>query len=313
MEWGMMVEKTDVVIIGGGPSGISAALWCKRLELNHVLLESNNQLGGQLFHIHNKIVDYPGLLVKNGEELRRLLEEQVGVMDCNIKLGCSIASIQSEQNQLQYVINGQKINLKFKYLIYATGSKPRSLGVSGEREMFLRGEVYSATRDKHLFNRKNVAVIGGGDRAFEGAFLLAEAGATVYLIHRSSHFRARNPYQQRVFNNKAINVLKNTTVLSINGSLQVNSVDIVNGEKKQRIVVDAVFIRLGVTPNTSLIVNQVRTDEAGYIEVNQFGETSVPTIFAIGDVCTQPQYSSISTSVGQAMVAVKQISERLKT
>ncbi len=305
------MEKVDVVIIGGGPAGISAALWCKRLDLNHVLFESKQQLGGQLFQIHNKIIDYPGVLADDGRQMQQLLEQQIKTMECNVKLGCLILFIDSLQQKLIYKENKRKKELHYEYLIFATGSKPKSLNVPGEKEMIERGEVFSATRDQHRLKGKDVAIVGGGDRAFEGAFLLAEAGANIYLIHRSTYFRAREAYQKRVYMNKNIKLLTDTTVLAINGEQSVQSLDVIQLEEKRKIKIGAILVRIGVEPNIALLKNQVETDETGYIIVNQLGETSVPSIFAVGDVCTRPTYSSISASVGQAMVAVKQISEQI--
>ncbi len=305
------MDKVDVVIIGGGPAGISAALWCKRLELNHILFESNEKLGGQLFQIHNKIIDYPGVLVNDGKEMQKLLDHQIQTMDCNVKLGCLILFIDHECQKISYKERGNEKEVAYDYLIFATGSKPKSLGVPGEKEMLQRGEVYSATRDKYKFKEKKVAIIGGGDRAFEGAFLLAEEGVSIYLIHRSTKFRARESYQKRVFKNKNITILTDTTVLAINGDKSVQSIDVLHNGEKKKIEIEALLVRIGVVPNTALLNKQVETDEEGYLIVNQLGETSVRTIFAIGDVCTHPKYSSISASVGQAMIAVKQISERI--
>ncbi|NWN94213.1 MAG: NAD(P)/FAD-dependent oxidoreductase, partial [Bacillus sp. (in: Bacteria)] len=181
----------DILIIGGGPAGISAAIWCSRLGMNHLLVEEQKMLGGQLSLIHNRIIDYPGLQAENGEEMRRYFVRHAESLQCRYRVNTRVVKIDAEGKVAVVETGGLKTQIGFRYLIYAAGAVRRKLGVPGEKEMFARREIYSATKDSHLFKGKSAAVIGGGDRAFEGACLLAEAGANVYLIHRSERFRAR--------------------------------------------------------------------------------------------------------------------------
>lgn len=307
------MDNVDVLIVGGGPAGISAVLWCKRLELNHLLLEANKKIGGQMSQIHNKIIDYPGIMAANGEEMQQLFERQLSVLSCNVKLNSSISSINLKENIVVYKDEDVETIVFFKYIIFAAGSYQKLLNVPGEKEMLERGEIYSATKDREKLHGKTVAVIGGGDRAFEGAFLLAEAGANVFLIHRSTHFKARKAYQERVFANKTIRLLTNTTVSAIEGENNVEEITIKQDGVYTTLKADAVIVRIGVTPNSDLVYGEVNTDSDGYIIVNQYGQSSVPSFFAVGDVCTRPAYSSLSTSVGQGMIAAKYIAQLLHT
>ncbi|WP_078555485.1 NAD(P)/FAD-dependent oxidoreductase [Bacillus alkalicellulosilyticus] len=307
------MDNTDVVIIGGGPAGISAAIWCQRLKLQHLVLESSEQLGGQLTQIHNEIIDYPGLMTKNGVEMKTHFINQVKKLACRIETSCNVLSINEHSKEIRYQQNGEIRTLFYHFLLLATGSKQRSLSVPGELEMLQRGEVYSAARDNGLFTSKEVAIVGGGDRAFEGAMLLANQGAHVTLIHRSTHFRARQSFQKIVLSHPNIRIVTNAQVTKIFGTNRVEAIEYECNGKQKTVNVDAVLIRIGVEPCSSLLKDKVEVDEQGYIYVNQYGQTSNPSIFAIGDVVNQPSYSSISASIGQGMIAAKHISEQLNS
>ncbi|WP_026671617.1 NAD(P)/FAD-dependent oxidoreductase [Alkalihalobacterium bogoriense] len=306
------MKVVDVVIIGGGPAGISAAIWCKRLDVPHLLVESHSTLGGQLFAIHNKIIDYPGLVMNSGKELQVLFNSHIEELNCSFQLETSVQSIDPKKQ----VVTVQSISgtefIQYRYLIVATGSKQRKLNVPGENEMIKRGEVFSATKDKGKFKNKSVIFVGGGDRAFEGAFLLAECGARVTLLHRSTEFRARKQYQDRVLSHPNITFITNALVTEIKGTTKVEQLVYEKEGQTNAVDTDAIFIRIGVEPNSSLVSSFINTDKDGYILVNKVGETSNPSIFAVGDVCNLPNYTSIAASVGQGMISAKQISEQLK-
>lgn len=306
------IPHHDVVIIGGGPAGISALIWCHRLGLDALLVERQESLGGQLEAIHNPIVDYPGLPVENGRALRDRLVAHVERLGCTYRCGVDVQACDVRAKRLATSAG----ELAARALIVATGSRPRRLGVPGEAEMIARGEIYSATRDAQRFAGKRVAVVGGGDRALEGALLLAEAGAHVTLIHRSNTYRARPEYLEPVLRHPNVTRLEHAVVTSILGTGRVEGVAVTlrhpDGRHEERLLaVDAVFVRIGVEPNTDLVRGQVDTNADGTLRVDDQGETSMPGVFAAGDVCTPPQFSSIALSVGQGMVAAKAIALRL--
>lgn len=306
------MKVVDVVIIGGGPAGISAAIWCKRLDVPHLLVESYSTLGGQLSAIHNKLIDYPGLIINSGKELQALFSTHVQQLQCSFQLETNVQSIDPAKQIVTINSTKETELLQYRYLIFATGSQQRKLKVPGEDEMIKRGEVYSATKDKEKFKDKSVIFVGGGDRAFEGAFLLAECGAHVTLLHRSSEFRARKQYQERVLSHPNITFILNATVTEIKGTTKVEQLTYNKEGQTNEIDADAIFIRIGVEPNSSLLSSFVDMDKDGYILVDKVGETSIPSIFAVGDVCNLPNYTSIAASVGQGMIAAKHISEQLK-
>jgi thioredoxin reductase (NADPH) len=302
---------TDVVIIGGGPAGMTAAIWCKRLGLMHLLLEKGAALGGQLEGIQNPVIDYPGLPAANGQEIRRQFAEHLMELDCEHRLQAKVTAVdvQAQVVTVQAAEESRVRHLRYRGLILATGARERRLGVPGEQEMIERGEVYSASRDGERFAGRRVAVVGGGDRAFEGALLLAEQGAEVTLVHRSDRFRAREEFREPVLRHPQIRVWTHTTVTEVLGRERVTGVrvrDVAGVEREWP--VDAVFVRIGVVPNSELLHGQVELDEEGYVRVDRRGMTSRENVFAAGDVCTRPLYSSIAAAVGQGMVAAKHLS-----
>ncbi len=304
------MQHVDVIIIGGGPAGISAAIWCKRLGVDHLLLEKKDELGGQFSKIHNEIIDYPGLYAKDGKEMQRMFVEQFDRAGCSYRLGTNILSINQSLQMIKIQQNNKVEEIHFNYLVLATGTNQRKLEVPGEKEMIVRGESYSATADRYLFKNKVVAVIGGGDRAFEGAILLAEAGATVYLIHRSKCFKARTQYTNIAFQKENIKIITDTEVTAIYGDKHITSIDLINThlDKFFSLEVDALFVRIGTKPNTELVQDNIEINKQGLVVVDQTGKTSNDFIYAIGDICTKPLFSSIVSSVGQGAVVAKHIS-----
>ncbi|KEO81658.1 NAD(P)/FAD-dependent oxidoreductase [Tumebacillus flagellatus] len=309
-----MNARTDVLILGGGPAGLSAAIWCKRLGMEHLLLEQAEELGGQLHVIHNEIFDYPGLWAANGLEVKRVFEENVRRVGCALQTGAKVLAIDVAQGVLWWQLPEQRgtrdvSELRFQSLILATGSADRRLGVPGEAEMIERGEVYSASRDRGFFSGKKVAVAGGGDRALEGALLLADSGAHVTLIHRSERFRARREFRSRVMGHPGIELLTYAQVTGVLGTERVTGVEVMlSGGERRRLAAEALFVRVGVEPNSHLVRGQVETDEDGFVKVDEVGQTSAETVFAVGDVCTRPVYSSIAKAVGHGMTAAKHLS-----
>lgn len=306
------MRHVDVLIIGGGPAGISAAIWCKRLGIDCLLLEEQSQLGGQLFNIFNEIIDYPGMRTKNGIEMQREMVKHFVEMDCLYEVNTKVLFIDERSKTVKVKKQAKKQEICYTYLILATGSSQRKLGVSGEQQMIDRGEVYSASADGERLKGKTVAIIGGGDRAFEGAHLLASKAKEVYLIHRSTRFKAREQYVERVISNPGIKVMTDTEVTAIHGDRHVTSIDLESKNKEYKnLLVDAVLIRLGVAPNVELIKGKVATAQNGLIVTDDVHQSSNPFIYAIGDACTTPLFSSISSSAGQGTIVAKHISSLL--
>ncbi|WP_347549895.1 NAD(P)/FAD-dependent oxidoreductase [Pseudalkalibacillus hwajinpoensis] len=299
-----MIKKIDLLIIGGGPAGISAAIWAKRLGLHHLLLEARDELGGQLTSIYNRIIDYPGIIGENGQALKDHFIQHSREIGVNYVTHCPVSTIDWDTRVLKSHSNQ---TYKFRSILISTGSSPRRLDVPGEQEMINRNEVYSATRDREKFKGKTAAIVGGGDRAFEGALLLANAGATVHLIHRSGKFKARNEYRDPVLEHPSVTVHRNAVVKEISGA-RVKKLTVIENESIIHLLVDGIFIRIGVEPNTAPFKDGVILDQDGYVICDRVGRTSIPYVYAAGDVCTRPLLSSITSAVGQGMTAVKCLS-----
>ncbi|MDD1512897.1 NAD(P)/FAD-dependent oxidoreductase [Priestia megaterium] len=307
------MQHVDVLIIGGGPAGISAAVWCKRLGVECLLLEEQAQLGGQLFTIYNEIIDYPGIQAENGIEMQRKMVQHFIAMDCLYEANTKVISIDERSKTVKVKQQETEKEIGYTYLILATGSSQRKLGVPGEQQMMERGEVYSASADGERLKGKRVALIGGGDRAFEGAHLLASQAKQVYLIHRSTHFKAREQYVEKVLSDPGVKVMTDTEVTAIHGKHHVTSIDLKSKNSEcKNLSVDAVLIRLGVAPNVELIKEKVTTTQSGLIVINEVHQSSDPAIYAIGDACTTPLFSSISSSAGQGSIVAKHVSSLLK-
>ncbi|MDE8675405.1 NAD(P)/FAD-dependent oxidoreductase [Priestia aryabhattai] len=307
------MQHVDVLIIGGGPAGISAAVWCKRLGVECLLLEEQAQLGGQLFTIYNEIIDYPGIQAENGIEMQRKMVQHFIDMDCLYEANTKVISIDERSKTIKVKQQETEKEIGYTYLILATGSSQRKLGVPGEQQMIDRGEVYSASADGERLTGKRVALIGGGDRAFEGAHLLASKAKQVYLIHRSTHFKAREQYVEKVLSDPGVKVMTDTEVTAIHGKHHVTSIDLKSKNSEyESLLVDALLIRLGVAPNVELIKEKVKTTQSGLIVINEVHQSSNPSIYAIGDACTTPLFSSISSSAGQGAIVAKHVSSLLK-
>lgn len=303
------MQHVDVLIIGGGPAGISAAVWCKRLGVECLLLEEQAQLGGQLFTIYNEIIDYPGIQAENGIEMQRKMVQHFIDMDCLYEANTKVISIDERSKTVKVKQQETEKEIGYTYLILATGSSQRKLRVPGEQQMIDRGEVYSASADGERLKGKRVALIGGGDRAFEGAHLLASKAKEVYLIHRSTHFKAREQYVEKVLSDPGVKVMTDTEVTAIHGENHVTSIDLKSKNSEcENLSVDAVLIRLGIAPNVELIKEKVTTTQSGLIVINEVHQSSNPAIYAIGDACTTPLFSSISSSAGQGAIVAKQLS-----
>jgi thioredoxin reductase (NADPH) len=306
------LQHVDVLIIGGGPAGISAAIWCKRLGVKCLLLEEQAQLGGQLLAIFNEIIDYPGIQAENGIEMQRKMVKHFIDMGCLYEVNTKVLSINERSKTVKVKQQEKEKEICYTYLILATGSSQRKLGVPGEQQMIDRGEVYSASADGERLKGKKVALIGGGDRAFEGAHLLASKAKEVYLIHRSTHFKAREQYVEKVLSAPGVKVMTDTEVTAIHGKHHVTSIDLKSKNNEcQNLLVDAVLIRLGVAPNVELIKEKVTTTQSGLIVINEVHQSSTPSIYAIGDACTTPLFSSISSSAGQGAIVAKHLSSML--
>ncbi len=299
----------DVLIIGAGPAGLSAARWCDELGLDTLVLEQSEELGGQLLSVHNPIENYLGVRAKNGRELRDRFVEQTKDCDFDLWTNVEIASVDLKAKRI-VLRSGEE--LQAISIIIATGLRRRQLGIPGEDEFAGRGMIESGERDREAFAGKDVCVIGGGDAAAENALLLAEVCSTVTLVQRRKKLRARREFVEQLHTNHCVTVFSESVVRRIIGRAQVEAVEIerAGAIKPFQMAVQGVIVRIGFAPNTELFRDEIDLDEHGYIVISAAQETSVANVFALGDVAN-PLAPTISTAVGNGATAAKVISSRL--
>ena len=299
----------DVIIIGAGPAGLSAARWCDELGLDTLLLEQSDKIGGQLHHIYNPIGNYFGVPAANGNELLQEFNKDLAAADFDQWTGVSIQSIDLRARRVVLATGEQ---LQSIAIIIATGVRRRELGIAGEREFVGKGIIESGTRDRETFLGQDVCVVGGGDAAAENAILLADKCATVTLVHRGKKLRARREFLEQLQTNHCITVFTESVLTRIIGHECVEAVEISRREglKPFQLAVRGVLVRIGVEPNVELFREQVALDGRGYIAVNSEHETNVPFVFAVGDV-SNPSAPTISSAVGAGATAAKVIGSRL--
>ena len=299
----------DVIIIGAGPAGLSAALWCEELGLDALVLESAAEVGGQLLRVYNPIENYLGLRPENGAQLRDRFAEQLEDKSFDLWTQVEIESVELSAKRVR-LRSGE--SLQAVALVLATGVRRRRLGVPGEEEFAGRGVLESGRRDRDSVAGRDVLVVGGGDAAAENALLLAEVCPTVTLVHRGKKLSARAGFVERIRGEHCITVFTEATLQRIFGRDEVEAVEILRAGalKPFQMAVGGVLIRVGVEPNTGLFRDQLRTDARGYVVVSSEQETSVENVFAVGDV-SNPLAPTVSGATGAGATAAKVIAARL--
>ncbi len=297
-------QKSDVIILGAGPAGLSAALWADELKIGATVFESGHEPGGQLNFTFNRIDNHLGLSAPNGASVRNTFLEQLESRKIGIRYGKTVKKLLPYDKMIVFE-DGSAV--EFGFLVIATGVSRRKLLIPGESEFKENGILFSGKRDSAKVRDKKVVVVGGGDAAFENALILQDLAAEVILVHRRGSFTAREEFVYQVQQCQKINVLTDCVVTEIGGTAAVEFVEIENVISRERttIEIDAVVIRVGVSPNSEFTRHILKT-EAGYITISSNCETNVPGVFAIGDVAN-PLAPTISSAVGMGSTALKAI------
>lgn len=289
----------DLLIVGAGIAGISTAIWARRLGLSCAVLEGADRAGGQLWRIAQPIADYPGLAPASGGEMAARLQQQAVDSDADLLYGCPVQVV----NAAERTCSTDEGTVCGRLLVMATGLLPRRLGVPGEDLPAELGLVRRPSQEPDWFRGRRVAVVGGGDRAAENALLLAPIAAQVWLLHRGDRLRARQAFQESQQQAAGVSVVPSAAVTSIGWTgLEL---ELSLSGTPDRLPVDALCLYIGNRPNSDLVRGQVGQDPEGYIEVDRHGQTSMPGVYAVGDVCTAPAYQSLSVAAGQAMMVAK--------
>lgn len=304
-----MENLYDVIVIGSGPAGLTAGIYGRRAGLSTLVIEGNYIQGGQILNTY-EVDNYPGLPGISGMDLADKMKDHMMAQGTDI-LRARVTGITVEGDVK--VVHTPKEEVQGKTVILAAGAVHRKLGVPGEEEFTGRGVSYCATCDGAFFRDKTVAVIGGGDVAVEDAIFLARACKKVYMIHRRDELRAAKSLQEALFHTPQVEMCWNKTVSEIGGEQQVQwiTVDSTTGEESVRLDVDGVFVAVGITPDTEFVKDLVQLDKGGYIVAGEDGKTSVPGIYAAGDIRTKP-LRQIITAAADGANCITSVEEYLR-
>ena len=276
----------DVIIIGNGPAGLSAGIYAKRAGLNALMISDSPLAGGQITSTY-EVDNYPGLPKISGFDLGDKMKEHADNFGMEYETGRVNEIVDKGKSKVLKTDDGKE--LETKTVVIATGADHRKLMTPGEEELTGMGVSYCATCDGAFFRNKTVAVVGGGDVALEDAIFLSRFAAKVYLIHRRDEFRGAKVLQNQIFANEKIECIYDTVVDEIVGSDKVEKVIVTNKKTgiQNDIALDGVFIAVGITPNLNNIEGLPSRDEGGYIIADESCETSIPGVYAAGDVRTK--------------------------
>ena len=305
------MSEYDVVIVGGGPAGLAAALYTARMNLKTVILD-RGPLGGQLLNTE-LVEDYPGFDSILGSELAMKMGEHARRFGVEVRDFEPVKEIDVEGvTKVVRLESGEE--LRAPALIMAAGGLPRYLEVPGEKEFWGRGVSYCAVCDGAFFKGQELAVVGGGDAAVEEGEFLTRYASKVYILHRRSELRAQPILVERARKNPKIQFIFDAHVQKITGDNKVQSIVYEQHGEQKELRVGGVFIFIGFVPNSSLLKVHVDHDEAGYLLTDRNMQTSVEGIWAVGDVRSQLT-KQIATAVGDgttAAVAAQQYISSLK-
>jgi thioredoxin reductase (NADPH) len=304
------MERYDIIIIGGGPAGLTAGLYTSRAGLKSLLIE-RGMLGGQMVNAA-LVENYPGFPEGiAGSELGSLMHQQA------VKYGLEVITA-----EVTHVIKGQPYNVattggsfEAATIIIATGSEYRKLAVPGEERLSGRGVSYCATCDGFFFRNREVAVVGGGDTAITDALELSQHASKVYVIHRRDQLRAGKVLQQRAFAHPKLEFIWSTVVEEVLGEETLSGLKLRNVKTGQQslLTVDGVFVAVGLMPNSQSFSDILELDHAGCIVTDEMMATSAPGIFAVGDIRrNSPRQiaASVGDGVAAAMSAFRYIQEQ---
>lgn len=302
-------RKYDVIILGSGPAGLTAAIYTARAKLQTLVI-SGNLPGGQLMTTSD-VENFPGFPEGIfGPELMMKMRHQAERFEATVM---DDAATQVDFQHRPFRILTTDKEFEADAVIVATGASPRKLGLKGEEKFGGKGVSYCATCDGPFFKDEELVVVGGGDSAVEEATFLTKFAKKVMVVHRRDKLRASRILQERAFDNPKIKFLWNTVVTDITGDNKVHSVtlhDVKNNEEK-KMDVGGVFVAIGHEPNTQIFKGQLEMDEAGYLKIRNHTHTSVEGVFAAGDVHDH-RYRQAVTAAGFGCMAAMDVEKYLQ-
>lgn len=299
----------DLIIIGAGPAGLSAAVYGIRAGLDLIVIEQTPMGGGQVIDT-SEVDNYLGLPGIGGFELGQKFRQHADALGVVFRSGKVVSIQDGDGGKVVETADGTKYEARA--LILAGGAQHAKLGVPGEDSFRGQGVSYCATCDGAFFRKRDVAVIGGGDVAVEDAVYLAALCRKVYLIHRRDSLRAAKSLQNKLFSCENVEVVWDSTLQKINGSDLVESITVrqIRENSERELAVEGVFIAVGMKPNTEAYRQTVACDESGYLIAGEDCATNIPGIFAAGDIRTKT-LRQIVTAVSDGACAVASVERYL--
>ncbi|HOK29054.1 MAG TPA: thioredoxin-disulfide reductase [bacterium] len=295
------MTEVELIIVGGGPAGLTSAIYSARALIDTLVIEK--MLPGGQPVLTTFIENYPGFPEGiSGPELAERLESQAGKFGAKIITSRPVLNISRKEEGFE--IKTEMESFLGKAVIVATGTSPRKLNVPGEEEFTGRGVSYCAVCDGAFYRDRVVAVVGGGDSAMDESIYLTRFASKVFVIHRRNQLRAEKILQERAFSNPKISFIWDTVVQSIEGDRKVELLKLKNvktGEISE-LKVDGIFVYIGSTPNSSMVKDLVDLDENGFIITDNCMKTSVPGLFAAGDV-RNTNFRQLATAIGDGAIA----------
>lgn len=301
----------NVIILGSGPAGLTAALYTARANLNPLII-AGDQVGGQIA-ITSEVENYPGFPDGlTGPELVERFVKQAERFGARIKY--DLVTEVDFTGEPPYTVKTQSDTYQAWSVIITMGASPKRLGVPGEEEYIGRGVSYCGTCDGFFFREKDIVVVGGGDSALEEGLFLTKFADSVRVIHRRDELRAGPFLTNKAMKHPKIDFIWDTIVQEVEGEQSVRSVRLKNVKtgEESTLATDGVFIFIGHYPNTSLFKGQLDMDEAGYLLTNDHMQTSAPGVFAAGEI-QDPVWRQVATSVGQGTAAAIACTRWLET
>ncbi|MCR4867695.1 MAG: thioredoxin-disulfide reductase [Lachnospiraceae bacterium] len=301
-----MEKIRDLIIIGAGPAGLTAAIYAKRAGFDTLVIDETGMGGGQIVNTY-EVDNYPGLIHINGFDMGMKFKEHA------TEMGTEFADVTvtgvTKKDDLIYVYANDAEYVS-KALIIATGAKHRALGIPGEESLRGMGVSYCATCDGAFFRKKVCAVVGGGDVALEDALFLAKGCSKVYLIHRRDEFRGAKVLADKVKETENIEIVYDSRVTEIIGEGSVNKIKVENIKSGSvtELDINGIFIAVGMDPNTELFKDVVELDKSGYIKAGEDCITSTEGIFAAGDLRTK-KLRQVITAAADGANAITSVSE----
>jgi len=303
------VKEIDLIIVGGGPAGLTAAIYASRARLDMLLLE-DKVMGGQVRNSYT-VENYPGFKKVAGSELADIMQQQEEELGATIEEFDIIENVKLDGEEK--IVETEEFIYKPKALIIATGASPRKLPIRNEEKFAGKGVHYCAVCDGAMYQNKVIGIVGGGNTALEEAIFLTNFAEKVYLIRRYDYFRGEKAVLEEVEKNEKIEILYNEDLIAVDGEDFVEKGIIKNtitGEEKE-IALEAVFGSIGHEPMVNLFKEYINISKGQYIITDENMRTNIPGVYAIGDV-REKEYRQITTAVADGTIAALEAEKYIK-